>query len=442
MVPSAFVALDGLPLTPTARSTAGRCPPTRAAPERGDGSCAPRSSTEELRRRHLGARCSAVERVGVHDNFFDLGGHSLLATRVAGADRTRRSGRAAGCTSSRRPTVAGIAAMSACWALRTGRHVDRRALDGACRPVMPRCRAGTATPSRCRSRQQRLWFLDQLDPGSPAYNIPSPLRLARPRSTCAALERGARRRSSARHEALRTDVRDCATGAPCQVIAAPLHGPLPRARPRGARRAPSGSAELGDWPTRRRDGRSTSAPAPLVRATLLRLAPRRARAAPGRCTTSSPTAGRWACCSRAGRALYAAASASAAVALPELPRPVRRLRASGSASGSRASVLDRAARLLAPSSSRGALARARAARPTARGPPCPTLPRGARTVDLPAARARRRALRRLRASGEGATLFMTLLAAFQALLAPLHRAGRHRRRLARSPAARAPSSRA
>jgi hypothetical protein len=92
-----------------------------------------------------------------------------------------------------------------------------------------------------------LWFLDQLQPGSAAYNLPVAVRLA------GALDIDALRRALAevvrRHEALRTTfaARD---GEPVQVIAAaaPLElAPRTRARPGCARS-----------PTRRRAGRSTS----------------------------------------------------------------------------------------------------------------------------------------------------------------------------------------
>ena len=82
MMPSAFVVLDKLPLTPNGKVD------RKALPERERkrldlerSFIAPRTPCEkalaETWREILG-----VDRVGVHDDFFDLGGHSLLATRV------------------------------------------------------------------------------------------------------------------------------------------------------------------------------------------------------------------------------------------------------------------------------------------------------------------------------------------------------------------------
>jgi amino acid adenylation domain-containing protein len=81
MVPSAFVVLEALPLTPNRKVD------RRALPARQDDAVvrgeyvAPRTPTEEMLA-SIWAGVLKLERVGVHDNFFELGGHSLLAMRV------------------------------------------------------------------------------------------------------------------------------------------------------------------------------------------------------------------------------------------------------------------------------------------------------------------------------------------------------------------------
>ncbi|HEX2191182.1 MAG TPA: amino acid adenylation domain-containing protein [Longimicrobiaceae bacterium] len=68
--------------------------------------------------------------------------------------------------------------------------------------------------------QQRLWFIDQLNPGDPSYNIPSPLRVEGPLDA-ASLER-AIRELVRRQEGLRTTLRTDEAGNPVQVIAPEL----------------------------------------------------------------------------------------------------------------------------------------------------------------------------------------------------------------------------
>jgi amino acid adenylation domain-containing protein len=98
MVPSAFVFLDLLPLTPNGKvDRKALPPPEQGRPELGKIYVAPRTPTEELLVA-IWAELLKLDKVGVHDNFFDLGGHSLLATqvmsRVLNAFRTKISLRA------------------------------------------------------------------------------------------------------------------------------------------------------------------------------------------------------------------------------------------------------------------------------------------------------------------------------------------------------------
>ncbi|MGW1108617.1 amino acid adenylation domain-containing protein [Streptomyces sp. NPDC002540] len=87
MVPSAFVALDALPLNANGKVDRKALPvPDRGALRTGTEHVPPRTSTE----RTLAAIWSdvlGVEEIGVHDRFFDLGGHSLLMIKVLAAAR-------------------------------------------------------------------------------------------------------------------------------------------------------------------------------------------------------------------------------------------------------------------------------------------------------------------------------------------------------------------
>ncbi|NTX67798.1 AMP-binding protein, partial [Myxococcus sp. CA051A] len=82
MVPSAFLSLAALPLTPSGKLARKLLPAPDADSLRGDSSfVAPRNPDEE-KLASLFATVLRLERVGVTDNFFALGGHSLLATQV------------------------------------------------------------------------------------------------------------------------------------------------------------------------------------------------------------------------------------------------------------------------------------------------------------------------------------------------------------------------
>ncbi len=79
MIPSAFVPLKALPMTPNGKVNKRALPRPECEAER--EYVAPRSVSEEI---VAGIWCEVLgaKRVGIHDDFFQLGGQSLLATRV------------------------------------------------------------------------------------------------------------------------------------------------------------------------------------------------------------------------------------------------------------------------------------------------------------------------------------------------------------------------
>jgi amino acid adenylation domain-containing protein/FkbH-like protein len=173
---------------------------------------APRTPTEEMVA-GIWTRLLQVERLGVHGDFFALGGHSLLAAQMVARIR-----QALGVELPLRavfdaPTVAELA-----------RLIDaaRQAPD---RPSLPELQhLAREQPLPASFAQQRLWFLDQLEPGNPIYNVPQMFRL-RGRLDLEAL-RQSLHEIARRHEALRTTF-TAVHGQPMQVIAATLEVPLP-----------------------------------------------------------------------------------------------------------------------------------------------------------------------------------------------------------------------
>ncbi|MCP4662547.1 MAG: AMP-binding protein, partial [bacterium] len=151
-------------------------------------------------------------RVGVDDNFFELGGHSLLATQVVSRIRETFRVELPLPRLFEAPTVAELAD-----AVRRLRREEQGVVPP---PLVPVARDRRLPLSFA---QQRLWFLDQLDPGSSAYNIPLAVRLG---AVEAALLERIFNEVVRRHEVLRTTFA-AEAGEPRQVIAEQLHLPLP-----------------------------------------------------------------------------------------------------------------------------------------------------------------------------------------------------------------------
>ncbi|MGH9895423.1 MAG: non-ribosomal peptide synthetase, partial [bacterium] len=111
MIPSAFVMLDTLPLTPSGKVDRKALPaPDPSRPEQENLFVAP-STPEQKTIAEIWAQVLNVDRVGIHDNFFDLGGHSLLATQVISRLREAFSLELSLRSLFEAPTVSGLASV-------------------------------------------------------------------------------------------------------------------------------------------------------------------------------------------------------------------------------------------------------------------------------------------------------------------------------------------
>jgi acyl carrier protein len=109
MMPSIFVTLDALPLTPNRKVDRRALPPPDGSrSEMEEAFVAPRTPVE-VALAGIWAEVLGVERVGIHDNFFELGGHSLLATQVISRVRSAFQIELPLRTLFESPTVAGLA---------------------------------------------------------------------------------------------------------------------------------------------------------------------------------------------------------------------------------------------------------------------------------------------------------------------------------------------
>jgi amino acid adenylation domain-containing protein/non-ribosomal peptide synthase protein (TIGR01720 family) len=191
MLPASFVSLPDLPLTPNGKLDRRALPaPDLSSRERRTEFIVPRDPEEELLC-GIFAHVLKRERVSVDWNFFEMGGHSLLATHVIGRIRMELKADLPLRSLFEFPTVAALARQIK--AVRGVHPVLTLPIEAVHREE------GDLPLSFA---QQRLWFLDQLQPGNAAYNMPFAVRLAG-RMNVGAL-RESFKQIVQRHEILRT----------------------------------------------------------------------------------------------------------------------------------------------------------------------------------------------------------------------------------------------
>ncbi|PSL45610.1 non-ribosomal peptide synthase protein (TIGR01720 family)/amino acid adenylation domain-containing protein [Chitinophaga niastensis] len=159
MIPAVFISMEKFPLTPSGKFD------RKALPEPGIAIqhtyVAPRSGTEQTLTA-IWQELLGVPRIGIYDNFFELGGHSLMAMRLMSALRKKLGIEVSVKALFLHPTIAGFAAQ-----VQTAfKTVSLPAVVADVRPAnIP-----------LSYSQERLWFIDQLE-GSIHYHIPTVLRL-------------------------------------------------------------------------------------------------------------------------------------------------------------------------------------------------------------------------------------------------------------------------
>jgi len=203
MLPTYYVALDRVPLTPNGK-TDRKALPLPTGWTSGVGSAGPRAylpprTETEARLAAIWQRILGIELVGVHDSFFDLGGHSIKAIRIASAIAKELGREIPLSLIFEHPVLASLAS-----ALTGTSAVNHTLL-----PLPPQEWYETSPG------QRRLWILQQMAPESAAYNMPVALKM-QGRVDLVALEKSLITLVE-RHEALRTIFRDQG-GTPVQVI--------------------------------------------------------------------------------------------------------------------------------------------------------------------------------------------------------------------------------
>ncbi|MBW4493171.1 MAG: amino acid adenylation domain-containing protein [Oscillatoria princeps RMCB-10] len=254
MVPSAFVLMEALPLLPNGKLNRNALPaPDLSSYQR--NFVAPRSQTE-IEIAAIWAEVLGLEKVGIYDNFLELGGHSLLGSLVISRLNEAFSVQFPVTALFESPTVAGLSDR-----LETAVRQNPSQQIPALQPVE---RSGKLPLSLT---QQRLWFVDQLEGANAAFNITRAVRLVGP------LKVGVLEQAIGaiieRHETLRTSF-TTVRGEPVQVIASPQPFTLP-------------VVDLQGWPEVERSAETLRlvteeysrpfdlAAGPLLRVTLIRL---------------------------------------------------------------------------------------------------------------------------------------------------------------------------
>jgi amino acid adenylation domain-containing protein len=210
MVPSAFVIMERLPLSPNGKVDRKALP----APDYESANLSSLQSENPIAEliTNIWAEVLKAGEIKSSANFFDLGGHSLLATKVVARIRKALNVELPLSSIFEYPTVAGLST-----------HIE--SLMRQAHPLSePLLVAGDSSKLAPLSfAQQRLWFLDQLEPNSPFYNVPMAIRLTGSFDT-AAME-AALNEIVARHDTLRTTFQ-LHKGEPVQVVTPVLALPL------------------------------------------------------------------------------------------------------------------------------------------------------------------------------------------------------------------------
>ncbi len=211
MVPAKFVRLAALPLNANGKLDRRGLPePDQLRPELATAYQEPRTRIEHLLA-EIWSDVFQLDQIGVNDNFLDLGGHSLLATQIVARMNTALESTAPLRMLFDYPTIRQLA-----------NAIEARAGLDAVQPgkISPMQRGQNIPLS---SAQQRLWFIDQLDPASSLYNINRALRLRGPLDSAKLAE--AVQSIARRHEILRTTF-VAHEGRPMQQLAPSITLPL------------------------------------------------------------------------------------------------------------------------------------------------------------------------------------------------------------------------
>jgi amino acid adenylation domain-containing protein len=191
MIPSFFVWLDTFPLTPTGKVDRRAFPaPGNERPELETNFAPPRTHVED-KLTEIWAEVLNIEPIGIHDDFFELGGHSLLTVQINSRIRDLFQIELPLHRFFKDSTVAGLV-----------KFIEANLYNSSDLQTYPIHAANRDQEIPLSFAQQRLWFLDKLEPNSSLYNVIRAIKLNGPLDV-EALQKSLNKIVS-RHETLRT----------------------------------------------------------------------------------------------------------------------------------------------------------------------------------------------------------------------------------------------
>ncbi|MFC7221488.1 amino acid adenylation domain-containing protein, partial [Streptomyces polyrhachis] len=205
MVPADLVALDALPVTSSGKLDRRALLLPQAAAPAAEGTRVPARTTTEALLVPMWEQTLSRSPIGVFDDFFDLGGHSLLAVQLVARIREAFSLEVPVRLFFDLPTISQIAG-----------ELQRRQEELQPVPLPPLTRVPRDRPLPATFDQQRLWFIDRLNPGDTSYTVNWLIPL--PAFIEPAVIRDGLDEMIRRHEPLRTTFRE-EDGQVWQVIA-------------------------------------------------------------------------------------------------------------------------------------------------------------------------------------------------------------------------------
>ncbi len=258
MIPTAWMTLEALPLTPNGKVDRQSLPAPSFKPEAEGG--APRTPAEALLA-GIWDEVLGTPGSGAFDDFFASGGHSLLAARVASRASAAFGVEVPLSLIFEAPTPAALAA--AIEALRVaGRGAEAP-------PLVPAPPAARERGLPLSFAQERLWFLDRLEPGAATYNIAGGLWLEGPLDVAALAAVLAE--VTRRHEALRSRFEERFEGMAGSLVQRALPPPAAALPMVDLSRLAAATSEVDRLVSAEAKQPFDLAQGPLLRAVLLRL---------------------------------------------------------------------------------------------------------------------------------------------------------------------------